>query len=132
MRSLCQLSAPRIQIASFGVFVDLTFFCLAAAAPALTEDERQRKETQFLSMTTPVFLRSAQCGDAAVQRSGTAHPAEGQNLLPQRFEVVSKSAGLAGGRTGGPTFLFGPCTARFSFEKEKWGVQRNWRNVVIP
>ena len=30
---------------------------------------------------------------------------------------------LSGGQVGAKRFLFGPCTARFSFqEKEKWGV----------
>ena len=55
----------------------------AAAVPALSEDERQRKEEQLRSMTTPMTEAVRNAGTQCFAEPGTAHPAEGQNLLPQ-------------------------------------------------
>ena len=74
-----------------------------------TTGQRQRKETQDVSQTSP-GQRSPQG-----QRVSVPDRRAGQPAIPRRRQEVSACAD----RPAEAFFLFGPCTARFSFGKTK-------------
>ena len=77
-----------------------------------TTGQRQRKETQDVSQTSP-GQRSPQG-----QRVSVPDRRAGQPAIPRRRQEVSACAD----RPAEAFFLFGPCTARFSFGKTKDGA----------
>ena len=91
--------------------------------PSSTTGQRQRKEKLGVSQTSP-GQRFPQGPGVSVSDYRAGSP-----TFPRRRQEVCACAD----RPAEAFFLFGPCTARFSFcktQKEKWGV--HWHKPAIP
>ena len=110
----------------------------AAAHASSKNSQRQRKEKQLNASLHPDALRTIRHGTAVpTSQKAIACPTARQNRSRHRY-ADSRARGGPLHRSAPNAFLFGPCTARFSFgkTKEKWGVHPRWTSppagAVIP
>ena len=96
----------------------------AAAGSPARERERQRKEKQRQYDNHPDNLRTIRHGTAVTGIAEEHSVPDGQAKSEQALIRRPPSRGGPLHRSASNAFLFGPCTARFSFgkTKEKWGV----------
>ena len=100
----------------------------AAAGSPARERERQRKEKQRQYDNHPDEVGTIRHGSAATGIAEEHSVPEGQRKSEQALIRRPPSRGGPLHRSASNAFLFGPCTARFSFgtTKEKWGVHPGW------
>ena len=96
----------------------------AAAGSSARERERQRKEKQRQYDNHPDEVGTIRHGSAATGIAEEHSVPEGRPKSEQALIRRPPSRGGPLHRSAPSAFLFGPCTARFSFgkAKEKWGV----------
>ena len=96
----------------------------AAAGSSARERERQRKEKQRQYDNHPDEVGTIRHGSAATGIAEENSVPEGQAQIGAGTDTPTPVARRATAPERANAFLFGPCTARFSFgaAKEKWGV----------
>ena len=96
----------------------------AAAHAPVKNSQRQRKEKQRPCVNHPDNLRTIRHGSVTTGIAEENSVPEGQAKSEQAPIRRPPSRGGPLHRSAPSAFLFGPCTARFSFgkTKEKWGV----------
>ena len=104
----------------------------AAAGSPARERERQRKEKQRQYDNHPDEVGTIRHGSAATGIAEEHSVPEGQRKSEQALIRRPPSRGGPLHRSASNAFLFGPCTARFSFgtTKEKWGVHPGWTSPL--
>ena len=100
----------------------------AAAHVPARNSQRQRKEKQRPCVNHPDNLRTIRHGSVTTGIAEENSVPEGQAKSEQALIRRPPSRGGPLHRSAPSAFLFGPCTARFSFgkTKEKWGVHPGW------
>ncbi len=104
----------------------------AAAGSPARERERQRKEKQRQYDNHPDEVGTIRHGTAVTGIAEENSVPEGQAKSEQALIRRPPSRGGPLHRSASNAFLFGPCTARFSFgtTKEKWGVHPGWTSPL--
>ena len=99
----------------------------AAAHASSKNSQRQRKEKQLNASTTPTQEHHPP-RDGSIDLVEESSVPEGKPKLAQAPIRRPPCARRATAPERANAFLFGPCTARFSFgkTKEKWGVHPGW------
>ncbi len=100
----------------------------AAAYAPVKNSQRQRKSTLVHASATPTRSAPSATGRQFQKlRESIACPKAGPNRGRHRYADPRAHGGPLH-RSAPSAFLFGPCTARFSFgkTKEKWGVHPGW------
>ena len=90
-----------------------------------------RKEEQFKCVLAPRFLSAPAPRESAIKPVPRPAAPVGKPSQTRRHHLTPPPPVSAEGHCTGArpsAFLFGPCTARFSFgkTKEKWGVHPRW------
>ena len=104
----------------------------AAAHAPVKNSQRQRKEKQRPCVNHPDNLRTIRHGSVTTGIAEENSVPEGQAKSEQAPIRRPPSRGGPLHRSAPSAFLFGPCTARFSFgkTKEKWGVHPRWTSPL--
>ena len=104
----------------------------AAAHVPAWNSQRQRKEKQRQYDNHPDNLRTIRHGSVTTGIAEENSVPEGQAKSEQAPIRRPPSRGGPLHRSAPSAFLFGPCTARFSFgkTKEKWGVHPRWTSPL--